>query len=76
MECSCGAFVPTTSETMSTEEAQRSFPGQKCNIPKNQSQILIRYGTCVCGRLAFWTNPVKAKAQTGIMRFFKQGELK
>lgn len=73
MECSCGSSVSTTSEIMSTEEAVRSFPGQRANIPKNQAEILIRYGSCVaCGRLAFWTNSIKPMAQKGVLRFFKQ----
>lgn len=72
MECSCGASVATTSEIMSTEEAERSFPGQRVNIPKGQAEIMIRYGTCICGRLSFWTNPIKPKVQAGVLRFFKQ----
>lgn len=72
MECSCGASVATTSEIMSTEEAIKTFPGQRANIPKDQAEIMIRYGSCVCGRLSFWANPVKPKAQTSVFRFFKR----
>ncbi|ARK07895.1 hypothetical protein phiA829_075 [Aeromonas phage phiA8-29] len=71
MECSCGASIATTSDILSTEEALKAFPGQRVNIPKDQAEIMIRYGSCVCGRLSFWANPIKPKAKTGVLRFFK-----
>lgn len=72
MECSCGSVIPTTGESLSSEEALTKYPKRSRAIPSGYSVLYVRTGECPgCGVFAFTINPVKEAGKKSIFRFFK-----